>query len=587
MPSLNSWAILVAAAAIFAAGPALAHEGHDHAPESPPPASEAASSSLRVETSSEAYELLVRGAAPQPGEPVELRLLLADYSTNRPVAGATLGIDASGPADSAVTAVAAGEPGIYTATMTFPQAGSYDLVVSVEAAGEADLLTIPGIVVAARGTGQAPAGRESGNWKRWAAGAGGLALLAIAYLAGRRGRRRRIAVALALALGDLASPTSAFAHAGHDDEAPAAVQALPSGTSFAIAKESQFLLGIRTVMPERRQVSRTVTLLGRLETPPQRQANLHAPVAGQLVAVHGFLGDRVRAGQLLAEVEQVLGASEQLQIASERLKRDTDRADLDSAIGQAEQEVARARADQGRMARLRDLYSARALQDAQTTLRKAEQALAGLEEKRRLYRTQTPPSLERARRFPIRAPFGGVIVASHATLGEQVEPTKPLLRVADPRTLWVEADVYERDLATVTHASSASLTVAALPARLFRADLATLGGAVDPQTRTLKARFSVDNRDGALKPGMSASLAVSVGGAEKVLTVPEAAVADLGGRAVVFVHEAAERFGVREIRTGAAAAGWVAIVEGVRPEDRVVSEGVYQVKLAADKGVRR
>lgn len=601
---------LVALALFFgllSGGAALAHGGEDHGDEghdtAPAPAPVAlktgrehpeaaaghladAASELRGEAASENYELVLRAASRlEAATPQELTVLLSDFETNRPIQGARVDLELTGPGTVSASAVSASEPGIYLASLRFPRAGSYQVVASITEGDRADLLPLDDLVVHGPGAGQA--GTRPG-WSGAAvvgATAAGLVLVAGVFLGIRR-RMRRTAVLLALAMPLAGQP--AWAHAGHDDEETVGSAPPPPGQAIRIPKESQFLLGIRTLPAREREMRQHVVLLGRLEAPPHQVAQLHAPVPGRIASqAIAQLGDRVRKGQVLAVIEQVLSTSEQIQLASEKLKLDTERARLEADVAQAEQDVGKAQADLARARRLRDLVPQKAILEAEIALRKAQEALRGLKARRALFEKMRPPEIGQARRFPIVAPFGGVITESHATFGEQVDPGKPLFHLVDTSTLWAVAEVFERDVSRVAEARGAKVRLDAMPGKAFPARLASFGTIVDERTRTLQARFAIPNYLGRLKPGMFARVEVDLGGSRRSLAVPREAVTRLGDDPVVFVHTTAEGFVARPIRLGPEDGAWIVVIEGLAPGYRVVTEGVFQLKTAAEKGTAR
>lgn len=573
------WALLTT---LLVGGPAWADAGHgDH---DPAPAASVSNEEavLTVSAHSETYELLVKYSAPEAGKTQELKLLLADYETNHPVEGAELSVELSGPGAVIIEAKPTSEKGIYAAEVTWPAAGEYSAIVSVSQGENADLLSLDGFKVTSATAG--PIGRPSG----WLLGGGVLLLLlggGMAFGWARKQRLARTAATTAIAFS-LVTGQGAWAHSGHDHEETGA-EPIAVGAPIMLAKESQFLLGITTRLAQERTVSETATLLGKLTSPPQNVANLHAPQPGRIVSqAIATVGDRVRKGQTLAVVEQVLSTSEQIQLASDRLRLQAERTQLETSVAQAERDVAKARADIQRLRRIQDLVAGKQILEAEVTLQKAEDALKGLKKQRNEYQRLAPPQVSQVRTFPIVAPFDGTVAQAHTTYGEQVDPSKLLFQVVNPKALWMEADLFERDLTKLKQTKSGTVTVDAFPESRFSAKLLSLGTSLDEQTRTLKARFAVDNSAGRLKAGMFARIAIGLGESSKVLAVPASAVTEFSGKSVVFVLTAPESFVAREVTPGRNDGGWVAIT-GIQAGERVVTQGVYQLKSTAEKGGKR
>lgn len=565
-------------------GPGLAHSGHDHAEEERPAATSAPSGGLATAyAASERYELLIKSKPLVAGRPQTVRLLLADDRSNRPIEKASIALEALGPATLTAKAVPTSEKGIYQATLALPKAGAYELIATITEQGQSDLLVIDTLTVAA------PLAPARAPKRPLAIALGATALLGLGAAAFALRRRRTGIAALVTALSLPLLAPAAQAHSGHDHgEAEAELPRLSPGAPLVLAKESQFLLGITTAPVTTHAVAQESILLGRLEPPTQRLASLYAPQAGRIVQrANADLGTRVRKGQVLAVVEQTLSASEQIQLASDRLRLNAERAQLQAQIAQAERDVAKARADRSRLSRLSDLVAGKDQLEAETLLHKAEDALSGLKAQRAQYDKLLPPAVAAARCFSVVAPFDGVLAEAAGTPGEYVEPSKLLFRLVDPRKLWLMADVYERDLARIGDARGGVVTADALPGARFKATLLGMGSLLDPQSRTLKARFEVDNPDGRLKGGMLARIAVGVGGVRQTTAVPAAALSEVDGKRVVFVRTAPEAFEAREVAPGAQDGAWTAVTSGVSPGEKVVVEGVYQLKSLAQRGARR
>jgi multidrug efflux pump subunit AcrA (membrane-fusion protein) len=104
---------------------------------------------------------------------------------------------------------------------------------------------------------------------------------------------------------------------------------------------------------------------------------------------------------------------------------------------------------------------------------------------------------------------------------------------------------------------------------------------VDPNTRTVNVTYEVENSDRRLAIGQALSVRLFLSQAARSVAVPEDAVIDDGGRPVVFVQVAGESFARRPVRLGARASGYVQVLDGVKPGERVVTRGAYLIRLAA------
>ena len=189
--------------------------------------------------------------------------------------------------------------------------------------------------------------------------------------------------------------------------------------------------------------------------------------------------------------------------------------------------------------------------------------------------------------FAITAPFDGVVVEKHATLGEVASPSDRLFTVADLSRVWIELDIYERDLSRVAVGQPVAVTTAAYPGRTFPGRIVYLGDVLDPERRTVRARVEIPNTGRALKPGMFAKATIQVGGGgAPLVVVPQDAVQEIDGRQVVFVPgERAGEFRPVPVEVGQPLdGGRVAVLSGLAPGSRLVVSGAFLLKSELAKG---
>jgi membrane fusion protein, heavy metal efflux system len=386
---------------------------------------------------------------------------------------------------------------------------------------------------------------------------------------------RDVLAALAL----LFTPALALAHNGevHVDEQAPKAQATAGG-AVLVPKESQFLLGIRTAVAAPRRMETRVTVPGRVVPRTDRQAQVAAPVAGRVLAPPGgtlpLVGARVKKGQVLAVVQQSLNASETSELGTGRIAAEAQVAQAEATLQQAQRDLARVRSLEGVVAQ-------KEIEQAQTALRVAEEEAARARRARALYGAGGTQGGGRLAQFPLVAPLDGVLAEARATVGEQVDPSRVLFTVLDPSVVWVQANVFPQDLARLEAAKEALVRVEGYPERHFPAALFHLGQVVDESTRTVRAIFELKNPEGRLRPGMFAEVAIGAGGAQEVLAVPDAAVVEVEGRKRVYVHTGPEQFVAREVALGQRDGAFLQVREGLKAGERVVTEGVYQVRSAA------
>lgn len=341
-----------------------------------------------------------------------------------------------------------------------------------------------------------------------------------------------------------------------------------AGERIMLGEDERKRAGVRVAALQEGELAGEITLTATVKPNQDRLSHVAPRVPGRIVAVYAKLGDGVKAGQPLALLDSL------------------EVGEAHSVYLQAASEATLAAAAFERAERLKaeEVMPAKDWQRARFEHEKARAQLAAAAEKLRMLGVQ--PSGKSGGRaastFPVYATHAGTVTEKHAVLGETAKPDESLFTVADLTTLWIEANVAEKDLAAVRMDAAAMVSVAAWPGETFPGRIAYVGATVDKETRTIAARIEVANQDGRLKPGMFATANVATGGARKALLVPESAVTLLQGLPTVFVEEGGG-FEARPVELGERSGGRVTIRSGVSAGERVVQEGVYALKARALK----
>lgn len=320
--------------------------------------------------------------------------------------------------------------------------------------------------------------------------------------------------------------------------------------------------GVKIEQLEPREFAETLAAFGTVGPNRNRFARVTPPVAGRLVRIAVDLGAQVSAGETLAVLEspdlaEVRAAFQQSQTEFDLARANLDRAQklsVDASI--AKKELLRAQAD---YERARAVLAAG--QAKLTTLGVAATAPAGI----------SPAH------FAIVAPLAGTVVERTAVLGEYAQAYQALFTVADLSTVWVETNLYDRDLADVTVGSDATVTVSAYPDRRYQGKVTYIGDILDKDTRTAAARIEVANPDGLLKPGLFANVEIEKAARRAALRVPENALVLLQGQMTAFVAEG-DGFVPRPVEIGDRNGGMVVVKSGLESGDRVVVSGAYALK---------
>jgi membrane fusion protein, heavy metal efflux system len=230
-----------------------------------------------------------------------------------------------------------------------------------------------------------------------------------------------------------------------------------------------------------------------------------------------------------------------------------------------------------------------ALQQSENELAKAKSKVLQTEEVLKVLGLENHADvMEVQPRIPVRAPLNGTVIERNVTNGQFVGPdTMPLFTIADLSNVWVQADIFERDLRYISVGQKADVTTAAYPSDRFSAQVSHIASVVDAQTRTAKVRFLAANPGARLKPGMFASVSLYLSGAESALTVSTKAVFVESGRTFAYVQTGPLEFARREVDTNTTGSDRVRVVRGMQAGDHVVTDGVLLLRqLEADSSTQ-
>ncbi|MGB5438063.1 MAG: efflux RND transporter periplasmic adaptor subunit [Gammaproteobacteria bacterium] len=183
--------------------------------------------------------------------------------------------------------------------------------------------------------------------------------------------------------------------------------------------------------------------------------------------------------------------------------------------------------------------------------------------------------------IPVYAPQDGVVASLSVREGMYVKPATTVMSLADLSSVWLLAEVFERQADWVRVGQSAEVSLAFLPGRTWDGTVEYIYPSLDPKTRTLKARLRFANPDEALKPNMYANVKIYGGAKNDVIVIPLEALIRTGRAERVIIGRGAGRFEARQVRAGIESGDWVEILSGVEPGDRVVVSGQFLIDSEA------
>ena len=371
-----------------------------------------------------------------------------------------------------------------------------------------------------------------------------------------------IVLAIALAGAAVAYLTTAVTAFTAQPDKSAADQHQDEGNSVRLSADEIRRAGIKIERLEPAEFAETLAAFGTIGANRNSFARVASPVAGRLVKIVVDLGVKVSAGETLATLES------------------PELADVRTAYqqGLTELDLARLNLDRAQKLSVDNSIAQKDFLRIRADYERARAALAAVEAKlTTLGVTATAPAGSPAAFLAVTAPLAGTVVERTAVLGEYAQAYQALFTVADLSTVWVETNLYDRDLADVAVGVSATVTVSAYPGQRFAGKVTYIGNILDKDTRTAVARVEVANVDGRLKPGLFANVEIEKTRRHAALRVPEDALVLLQGQMTAFVAHG-EGFEPRPVEIGERNGGMVIVKSGLEAGDEVVVAGAYALK---------
>lgn len=337
--------------------------------------------------------------------------------------------------------------------------------------------------------------------------------------------------------GESAHPSDHASHAapaGEHEGHGSASAASPAMSEVEVPDDRRQLLGVRTAEVTVRPLSREIRTVGLVSADERKVRRIQSKISGWVEELFvSFTGEPVRVGEpILAVYSPELLASQREYLLSL------------AATGGEAQPAPRNELLEASRSRLR-LFD---VSDAQV---------------RELERTREPK-----RRVVLHSPIAGYVTFKSVLQGTFISPEMELYTVSDLSHVWVWAEVTQDEIPLLAIGQRAKIDVAAVPGAR-EAAVVFLQPTLNPQTRTLRVRFDLPNPDGALRPGMYATVRIERPLGE-VLALPEEAVIDTGVRRVVFVEGSPGHFQPREVQLGRKGEGYYEVLGGLTSGERVV-----------------
>ena len=309
-------------------------------------------------------------------------------------------------------------------------------------------------------------------------------------------------------------------------------------------------IGVRTARVERRDLSRRVRAVGRVDYDERLVDHVHTKIQGWVERLYvEYEGEMVKRGQPLLEIysPELVSTQEEFLLAARYRDMTSESPFPDVSEGGS------------------------ALFDA--TRRRLELWDIPERDVDRLLETG-----EVRKSLTLYAPSSGVVTHMMVRKGMEVSPNANLYTIADLSRVWLYADVYEYELPWIKTGQKGSVELSYLPGQSFQGTVTYVYPFLDPKTRTARVRLELPNEDLTLKPDMFANVTIETEVHRNVLAIPDEAVIRSGQRNLVIVVLGEGRFEPRDVEVGIDSGdGWLEVRSGLRDGEEVVTSGQFLI----------
>lgn len=325
------------------------------------------------------------------------------------------------------------------------------------------------------------------------------------------------------------------------DLTPVYEDELIGGVAVKVDPVTRQNMGIRTEMAEKGILKHTIRTYGHITYDETRTAQISPKVDGWIEELHvNFTGEAVKKGQPLLEIysPQLLSAQEEYLSVYRSLKG-------------------------GRQTQAGSFLESSRRRLSYFDVAEAE--IQAMEASGQVNKT-----------VRIRSPFSGVVTHNRAVQGGYVKAGTPLYTISDLSRVWVEAHIYEYELARVRVGQDAQMSLPYLPGKIYQGKITFIYPYLQEKTRDVVIRLEFENPLMELKPQMYGDVSIKTGGTETGIMIPSESVIRSGERNLVFVARGEGKFTPREVSLGASLDhGKVQVITGLGPGESVVTSGQF------------
>lgn len=384
----------------------------------------------------------------------------------------------------------------------------------------------------------------------------------------------------------------------------------PYGETIPLSALGRQSIGLSVQAVEKVPLPLLIQVPGKIEAMPTRNYDQHAPLSGRITSLHVWLGEIIKAGDVICTVESPDMNQLAAQLLQQKMELEADynkqKADLDEEVSQAEAKLELAQSAYKRALKLANerIAAQRDVEQTKADISIAEMRVKTARQNREVIlkaaREKIPLTLRPLRQqlkmlgvdenrienmvrqgtteisVPVRSARSGAISELQASAGQSIDPNDQLCTVTDLTRIWATALVYEDDMSRMHVGQKVHIRVPALGAQQIDGRLTYIGTQVDASTRTLPVRAEIDNPKLALKPDMFAQLSIETGAPGYSMLLPRDAIVQRLGHELVFV-EAKNGYRPYSVRLGRSFGDDVEVTEGLTPGQKVVVRGAFQL----------
>ncbi len=353
-------------------------------------------------------------------------------------------------------------------------------------------------------------------------------------------------------------------------------------------KEQQWKMDFRVESLQKHSITQTISVPGKIVPAAYKMAKISPPLDGKITIDKNIAlprqGDTVRSGDILAIIEPSLASFS----SSNEYQIDLEAKNSETKLKLAQTELER-------LKRLfeKDAVPKRRLLEAEAGLAIAEANYdKALKKEKAFQKIKLQPGSETlSSYYYLRSPIAGRIVDLKYILGEQVKAGEIIMTILDDTKVWLEISVFENDISKIKNSRGGHFILTdknkTYDIVQYKGKLVFFGSVIDENTRTVSVIYEISNPSSEFLVGSFVTAYLNTAETVETLAIPKSAVFDSGGSKVCFIQLGGETFEKRSIQLGTEGQEYIQILSGAQEGEKVVIQGGYAVKLAAESSGKK